>query len=312
MANFHKYLHVYRLNTSDVDGILNGKCFIQPKLDGTNSSIWFDTDLNSICAGSRNRVLSEDKDNAGFYNWVINSDNDEIVYLREFVLNNPRYIICGEWLGLNSFVGSIKDYNPDALGYLWIFDIYDNELNRYIDYDNVIDIAKKNGFEKYVIPCLKVIDNPKEEDLVNIANKNKFMLNNTDHSGEGIVIKNYNFKNRYGHFEVAKIVLDEYKQNQSKSKKININKGDIENIISDLYCTDSEMSKNKSKVAILCNIDEFDNTSSKCVGMFLNFCFYDSVLSEAPNWVKKFKNPTINFKTLQNIIFAKARSYIGL
>ena len=51
---FRRYQHVCRLGTQDTDGILNGKCYIFPKIDGTNSSVWLD-DEGNVCAGSRNR-----------------------------------------------------------------------------------------------------------------------------------------------------------------------------------------------------------------------------------------------------------------
>lgn len=41
---FKKYQHVSRLGVSGTDGILNGECFIFPKIDGTNSQVY----LNKI------------------------------------------------------------------------------------------------------------------------------------------------------------------------------------------------------------------------------------------------------------------------
>ena len=39
-----KYIHIERLGTDEVDGILNGTVYIMPKLDGTNGQIYFHTD----------------------------------------------------------------------------------------------------------------------------------------------------------------------------------------------------------------------------------------------------------------------------
>lgn len=312
MAKFHKYLHVYRLGVDDVAGILAGTCYVTPKMDGTNSSVWFDLDKNEVCAGSRTRELNMEKDNAEFYYWAVKTNADEAVAIRNFVTENPRYTVCGEWLGLNKFVGNIKDYDDAARGHLWVFDMYDNDEEHYVKYDIVLEFAKEYGFDNYVLPCLGVFENPTEDELLEVAKNNKFMLDNANHAGEGIVIKNYDYRNAYGHFEVAKIVLDEYKQNKAQSKKVEIKPGEMEQAVVDLYCTDAEMAKNKAKVALACGLEEFDNRNNKCIGMFLNFCFYDSVLSEAPNWVKKLKNPTIDFRALQALVFTKARNYIGL
>ena len=72
MINYSKYQHIERLGSAEVDGILDGVCHIFPKLDGTNSQLWWD---NGLKAGSRNRELSVESDNAGFYNWALTQSN---------------------------------------------------------------------------------------------------------------------------------------------------------------------------------------------------------------------------------------------
>lgn len=61
---FTKYQHVERLGTTETNGIEMGMCYIFPKIDGTNSQLWFE---NGLQAGSRNRHLEVENDNAGFY-----------------------------------------------------------------------------------------------------------------------------------------------------------------------------------------------------------------------------------------------------
>lgn len=63
---FIKYQHIERIGTSEVEGILDGDCYVFPKLDGTNASIWMDD--AELCCGSRNRQLSLENDNGGFIN----------------------------------------------------------------------------------------------------------------------------------------------------------------------------------------------------------------------------------------------------
>ena len=64
---FRKYQHIERFGTDEVDGIEFGKCYIFYKIDGTNGSVWLDNDGN-LKAGSRNRELTLENDNARFYN----------------------------------------------------------------------------------------------------------------------------------------------------------------------------------------------------------------------------------------------------
>ena len=56
---FRKYTHVERFGNGAVNGIEVGECYIFPKIDGTNASVWWDDDLLQIRTGSRTRELSE-------------------------------------------------------------------------------------------------------------------------------------------------------------------------------------------------------------------------------------------------------------
>lgn len=63
--DFRKYQHIERFGTSEVEQIEIGTCYVFPKIDGTNSSVWLND--GELCAGSRNRQLSLESDNAGFF-----------------------------------------------------------------------------------------------------------------------------------------------------------------------------------------------------------------------------------------------------
>jgi hypothetical protein len=68
-------MHVERLGSDEVSGILHGECHVFPKIDGTNASVWVD-ESGELCAGSRNRQLTLEKDNAGFYKWVLEHEKE--------------------------------------------------------------------------------------------------------------------------------------------------------------------------------------------------------------------------------------------
>ena len=82
-------MHLERYGSDEVQGIELGECYIFPKIDGTNGSLWWDG--VNIKAGSRNRELELDNDNAGFYNWA---DKDGRVL--DFFINNPGVRLYGE------------------------------------------------------------------------------------------------------------------------------------------------------------------------------------------------------------------------
>lgn len=87
-----KFLHVVRLD--EVSDLLTAKGdkYVFPKLDGTNATVWADNE-GIIHAGSRNRELSMDKDNAGFYKHVMESETMGPVC--QFCLDNPFMVVCG-------------------------------------------------------------------------------------------------------------------------------------------------------------------------------------------------------------------------
>lgn len=102
--NFKKYQHVERYGTSAVDGIEKGECWVFPKLDGTNGSVWLGMD-GKIRAGSRRRELSLEKDNQGFYASVLQDERIE-QYLQKY----PSHRLYGEWLVPHT----LKTYRDNA------------------------------------------------------------------------------------------------------------------------------------------------------------------------------------------------------
>ena len=42
--DFLKYQHVERFGTTETNGIENGMCYVFPKIDGTNSQLWWKED----------------------------------------------------------------------------------------------------------------------------------------------------------------------------------------------------------------------------------------------------------------------------
>lgn len=110
---FRKYQHIERFGTMEVENIELGMCYIFPKIDGTNSSVWLGDD-GLVHAGSRKRELSFENDNAGFMN-AITQDHRIVRYL----LKHPSHRLFGEWLVPHS----LKTYRDDAWRKFYIFDV---------------------------------------------------------------------------------------------------------------------------------------------------------------------------------------------
>lgn len=282
--SFIEYLHVENLNNIEVDGILEGNCYIFPKLDGTNGSVW--SNNGTIGAGSRKRELSPIKDNAGFYEWVQHSGS----IAKFFTKYGDRYRLFGEWLIPNH----LKTYCDNAWRHFYIFDVFDRLQQTYLAYEQYIDLEQ---FGLHFIPCSIIAYNPTVEYMNKAVGCNDYLIQEGRGLGEGIVIKNYKYKNKYGRYTYAKIVREECKQRRGATKQKNkIGKDTIEQLIVDKYITSMICNKEHAKL-----VNKIDGWSTKSIPRLLNTVFHELITEEIWDALKKFKNPTINFKRLRHL-----------
>lgn len=293
MAGFRKYQHVERLGTDEVEGIECGECVIMPKIDGTNSSIWLDDDGN-ICCGSRTRQLSLDKDNAGFMEYVLRNDK-----FKKYLEKHPTHRLYGEWLVPHS----LKTYKDDAWKRFYVFDItleYADGSPEYIPYQVYKPLLDEFGID-YIEP-LAIVTNPDILSFYDYLDKNDFLVK--DGVGEGIVIHNYGFYNKYGRQTWAKIVTDEFKKVHKSNKEV---KGVapvelLEGQIVDNYVTSALVEKEYSKI-----VTANDGWNSKLIPMLLSTVYHALITEEMWHIVKKYKNPKIDFKVLQSLCYNKVK-----
>ena len=311
MTEYRKYMHVQRLGDEEVEGILNNNpVYVTAKVDGTNCVIWYDGE--KVCGGSRTRQLSQFSDNAGFYAWLM-SDSSEAVALRQVVIDHPYWTIYGEWLGFAKFIGQIKTYDSFAKGHMYIFDVYDHEVEHYLPDPVWRNFLSSYGLEPYYVELLAVLDHPSYEDIVHVAESNKFLLTHAEHVGEGVVCKAPDFRNKWGRNVYGKLVLDEFKQRmkQNNKKKTPIVREGIESDIVDYWITDAEMTKAKAKVCVALEAEEFDKKNGKFIGYFLEMIWKD-LLTEMSAICKQYKNPIIDFRILRNASNTKGRKFLCL
>lgn len=295
IMDFRKYQHIERFGTDEVDGIEFGKCFIFYKIDGTNSSVWLDNKGN-LKAGSRNRELTLENDNAGFYNTIINNIN-----IKSYMSKHPTHRLFGEWLVPHS----LKTYRRDAWRKFYIFDVcIDNEDGlEYIPYDIYKPMLEE--FSLNYIPPLAIINNPTYESLIKCLEKTgQFLIEDGKGNGEGIVIKNYDFYNKFKRQTWAKIVANEFKEKHHKEMGCPEFSAEqmIEEKIVDKYCTDAFIEKEHYKI-----INEQQGWQSKYIPMLLGRVFSELIKEESWNIVKEFKYPKINYKTLNALVIQKVK-----
>jgi hypothetical protein len=297
--SFRKYDHVERFGTDEVEGIEIGDVLIFPKLDGTNASVWalsvHEGCVDSIHAGSRNRELSLDNDNAGFCKWATEDERIE-----KLLFEKPCWILYGEWMVPHT----LKTYRPDTWNRFWIFDVYCRDRDRYVHYDEYAPLLLAYNLD-VIEPKSRYLTPPSYEQLLREVATNEYLLQD-GHVGEGIVIKNYEWRNQYGRQPWAKLVRNEFKEENKRAFGTTEKIGEwaIEGVIAEKYVTKALVDKTYAKIKLEV-LDHLEKTGvlrdsrAHMIPRLLQTVYYDLVREECWNFVKEYKNPTVNFKKLQ-------------
>lgn len=285
-----KYSHLERFGTDEVDGINIGKCHIFPKLDGTNASVWLED--NAMCFGSRNRQITTDDDNAGFAAWA--QGQSSLNTLLTALPAGSR--VYGEWLVPHS----LKTYRQDAWRRFYVFDVMtaDGEYMHYDDYSKLCKL-----YDVDFIPCVLVSQNPTFEVLLKETEKNKFLLNENSGVGEGIVIKQYGWKNRFQRATWAKLITNTFKDEHVKEMGGSvINVKMVEEAIADEFVTIHLIDKIVAKIR-----NEQGLFAARHIPQLLGMAFHDLVTEELWQAIKTHKQPKICFKTLNHFTIAQVK-----
>jgi hypothetical protein len=301
MTEYRKYQHVEKLGNTEVEGIELGDCYIFPKIDGTNAHVWLDREDNLIKFGSRKRQLTLSKDNAGFMEWASSNYNllDTVSYLDTFY---PNCHVYGEWLVPHT----LKTYEKEAWRKFYIFDVVKQD-GTHVHYEDYKVLLDKMVYTDYIVP-MRVIKNPTTENLYKCLEDNDYLIKDGEGKGEGVVIKNYDFVNKYGRQTWAKIVTADFKQKHRKADGPPKCKGSdyVEEKIINQFLTDDIIDKVYSNI-----VTESEGWSSKMIPRLLHTVFYDLVREHSWDFIKKFKNPKIDYKVLNNFTTLRVKDHLS-
>lgn len=292
---FKEYMHVEKLGSTETEGILDGACYIFPKLDGTNASIWIDDDgwrfnIPTVMAGSRKRELSADKDNAGFWQWATSHP-----VIKELLIRR-RWRLYGEWLVPHT----LRTYTDDAWRKFYVFDVEDEHGNllHYKEYAQELELC---GID-FICP-FSVSYHPSLEESASWLDRSTFLIKEGKGAGEGIVIKNYDFTNRYGRKVWAKLVREDYKAAKNTGSKLKPRDNqDVESAIVNRYVGNAMVDKVHAKIA-----NEMDGWSNRHIPRLLSTVYHDLVKEEMWDAIKNLKFPVVNFRTLNHLTTAKVK-----
>lgn len=281
---FRNFGKIYHIGKEEVDGILNGHCVLQEKIDGANTSIWCYDGI--IRYGSRTRDITDRPEQfSGFISYIERND-----MVKDFLIRNRDrdLVLYGEWLSKHTI-----PYKESAYGKFYLFDIYERATDKYWNQKDVAEIAEYLSLDYAQVFKEGGIT---MEDVELYAGKT-----NLGKVGEGVVIKNLDFVNKFGNSCYAKYVTKEFKEdngiifgNNNKSSEC-YNEQKIVN----KYITLPRVKKAMNKIQVV--VDErlwLNHTSRICSSV------YNDMLVEEI-WSIQKEVSSINFKTLQRIVYKK-------
>ena len=176
-----KYIDIERCKQRYAETFKVGEqIVVQVKIDGSNASIAYDENINSLVAFSRRQELSEKNNLNGFWNFVQTLD----VSIFKEILGN-RYIIFGEWLTPHAVKYPQQMYNK-----FYMFDVWDKVAEEYLPQEKSFSIFKK--LQPYITEYVNTLysgDFISWDALLNLLKENTY---GESPCMEGIVIKRQN------------------------------------------------------------------------------------------------------------------------
>ena len=279
-----KYIKIRALGTDETEGIFEGTCVVQEKVDGANFSFYVEN--NKLLVASRNMVMV-DKKNSG--NWKAMLPVTE-AYNQHKDKFNPNYLYVGESTQRHTI--SYTDI-PNFIGY----DIWNEETESFLDWKDT-----KKEFASIGLPFIHV-HFEREGSEITIEELRECIKNSAykDGPAEGVVIKNYNELDGHDRQMFAKIVTDEFKESNRKAFG-GIDQPKKENnstiLIAETYGTNARIEKIIHKL-----VDEGNKLDMSLIPVLFNAVSEDIFEENAVEIYHTFDK--IDFKHLRGIVAKK-------
>jgi hypothetical protein len=155
------------------------------------------------------------------------------------------------------------------------------------------------------IPCTATVEGGVDAIFDKLLGGNNYLLDDDKDVGEGIVIKRYDFINKFGKTVWAKRVTSDFKYNHCKTMGAPSFKGGacIEEVIVHQYVTPALVDKVHARFATCSG-----GWESKYIPALLGCVYYALITEELWSALKKYKNNhTINFQTLNKLCVARVK-----
>lgn len=299
---FLRYMHIEKLGREEVEGILDSPVHVFPKIDGANVQIYRDDD--QIYAGTRNRQLGsiETASWRGLPEYL-----RSLPGLIDFFKKYPEFRLHAEWLVPHT----LKDYKDDAWNKAYVFDVSTNGVDErplYVPYGVYVNMLEE--FSIPYIPCMSVVTGGVPVLFENMIKENTFLMK-PGCIGEGIVLKSYDYTNKFGRTVWAKLINKDFALKHCGCKSAVVS-GDktIEDMIVDKFVTDAVVEKELSKLVLQTISDDTpDVTEQKhIIPALLGSVFHTLVVEDIWHALKTFKaHQVIDFRRLQKVCTNKVK-----
>lgn len=285
MNEHRHYGKVHRLGKEETEGILVGTVSVQEKVDGANVQIWVGEN-GKLMMGSRTRILRDDEQFNGFVPYVL--AHEGIVNL---LGTYPTLRLYGEWLVRHTIA-----YKETAYKKFYIFDIWDDKAMEFKDSQAVRTIAQM--YEVDMVPMHGKFENPTIEALQEFVGKSEF-----GDRGEGIVLKNLDFRNSFGELCFAKVVTESFKEDNAVTFGGNNKHSDTyhEVYVVNKYMTLPRVKKIMDKLQPVIS----EKLDMQHIPRVMMSAYHDMLIEEI--WTIQKDVPKLDFKALQRIAFKKAK-----
>ena len=132
--------------------------------------------------------------------------------LKDYLDAHPNHILYGEWM----IPHTIRSYSENVWKNFYVFDVfeYNEQSSKYISYEEYKEELDKFGI--IYIPTLAILNHPSIDDIAALTKENHYLIPDQNHIGEGIVCKQYGYKNKWGHTVWGKFVADDFFNKKQK------------------------------------------------------------------------------------------------
>lgn len=275
---FKEYPKIYALHKEENEGLLDFEVTIQEKVDGANTSIWIED--GEIHCGSRRKELTEGFN--GFVDYVKSHKG-----IKKVLTNNPAFRLYGEWL-----VRHTISYKETAYKQFYLFDVW-TEDNGFMPQDMVEAIADSANLPYPQIFYKGKTTLEKIQEFVGETNLGDV--------GEGVVVKNTEFVNKFGNHSYGKVVAQKFKESNALVFGGNNKHSETywEMYVVNKYCTLARVQKIMNKIQPLIDKKLDKEHTPRIIGT----CYNDMLTEEI--WEIQAKVTSINFRALKGLASRK-------